>query len=439
MDTAEIRRRFVAHFEQNTTVGAHTPVPSASLLLDDPNLLFVNAGMVPFKPYFLGQETPPYPRATSVQKCVRTPDIEDVGKTTRHGTFFEMCGNFSFGDYFKEGAIELAWDLVTKPLADGGWGLDEAHLYPSILDGDDEALALWRKVTGLPEERILRLGRKENYWSMGIPGPGGPCSEILYDRGAAYGPDFDPATLGPDMPVALEDRLLEIWNLVFMQDELSAVRSKEDFDIAGSLPKRNIDTGMGLERVAFLLQGKANMYEIDVMFPVIEKAEELTGRRYGASHEDDVRFRVVADHIRSSMMLIGDGVTPGNEARGYVLRRLLRRAVRSMRLLGYEDPALPELFPISRDKMGETYTSLHQDWERISTVAYAEEHAFRQTLRAGTTIFDQATAELKKSGGTQLAGDKAFALHDTYGFPIDLTLEMAAEQGWPSTRRASAG
>ncbi|WP_296601744.1 alanine--tRNA ligase [Nocardioides sp.] len=429
MDTAEIRRRFVAHFEQNTTVGAHTPVPSASLLLDDPNLLFVNAGMVPFKPYFLGQETPPFPRATSVQKCVRTPDIEDVGKTTRHGTFFEMCGNFSFGDYFKEGAIELAWDLVTKPLAEGGWGLDEAHLYPSILDGDDEALALWRKVTGLPEERILRLGRKENYWSMGIPGPGGPCSEILYDRGAAYGPDFDPATLGPDMPVALEDRLLEIWNLVFMQDELSAVRSKEDFDIAGSLPKRNIDTGMGLERVAFLLQDKANMYEIDVMFPVIEKAEELTGRRYGASHEDDVRFRVVADHVRSSLMLIGDGVTPGNEARGYVLRRLLRRAVRSMRLLGYEDPALPELFPVSRDKMGETYTSLHQDWERISTVAYAEEHAFRQTLRAGTTIFDQATAELKKSGGTQLTGDKAFALHDTYGFPIDLTLEMAAEQG----------
>jgi len=429
MDTAEIRRRFVAHFEHNTTVGAHTPVPSASLLLDDPNLLFVNAGMVPFKPYFLGQEAPPYPRATSVQKCVRTPDIEDVGKTTRHGTFFEMCGNFSFGDYFKEGAIQLAWELVTKPVADGGFGLDEAHLYPSILDGDDEALGLWRKVTGLPDERILRLGRKENYWSMGVPGPGGPCSEILYDRGAAYGPDFDPATLGPDMPLALEDRLLEIWNLVFMQDELSAVRSKEDFDIRGSLPKRNIDTGMGLERVAFLLQGKANMYEIDVMFPVIQKAEELTGRRYGADHEDDVRFRVVADHVRSSMMLIGDGVTPGNEARGYVLRRLLRRAVRSMRLLGYEDPALPELFPVSRDKMGETYTALHHDWERISTVAYAEEHAFRQTLRAGTTIFDQATAELKRSGGTQLSGDKAFALHDTYGFPIDLTLEMAAEQG----------
>ena len=422
MDTAEIRRRFVAHFEHNTAVGAHTPVPSASLLLDDPNLLFVNAGMVPFKPYFLGQETPPYPRATSVQKCVRTPDIEDVGKTTRHGTFFEMCGNFSFGDYFKEGAIELAWDLVTKPLADGGWGLEESKLYPSVYEDDPEAVALWRKVTGLPEDRIIRLGKRENYWSMGVPGPGGPCSEILYDRGPDYGPDGD---FGPKG----EDRYLEIWNLVFMQDELSAVRSKEDFDIAGSLPKKNIDTGMGLERVAFLLQGKANMYEIDVMFPVIEKAQELTGRRYGADHEDDVRFRVVADHIRSSMMLIGDGVTPGNEARGYVLRRLLRRAVRSMRLLGFEDPALPELFPVSRDKMGETYTSLHQDWERISTVAYAEEHAFRQTLRAGTTIFDQATAELKKAGGSQLSGDKAFALHDTYGFPIDLTLEMAAEQG----------
>ncbi|WP_395691589.1 alanine--tRNA ligase [Nocardioides sp.] len=429
MDTAEIRRRFVAHFESH----GHTAVPSASLLLDDPNLLFVNAGMVPFKPYFLGQEAPPYLRATSVQKCVRTPDIEDVGKTTRHGTFFEMCGNFSFGDYFKEGAIQYAWELVTKPVVDGGWGLEESRLWPSVYDEDPEAVALWKKVTGLPDERILRLGKKENYWSMGVPGPGGPCSEILYDRGQAYGPDFDPASLGPDMPVELEDRLLEIWNLVFMQDELSAVRSKADFDIAGSLPKKNIDTGMGLERVAFLLQGVENMYEIDVMFPVIQRAEALTGRRYGAGgaqgHEDDVRFRVVADHVRSSMMLIGDGVTPGNEGRGYVLRRLLRRAVRSMRLLGYDDPALPELMPISRDKMGETYTSLVTDWERISTVAYAEEHAFRQTLRAGTTIFDQATSEVKRTGGTTLSGDKAFALHDTYGFPIDLTLEMAAEQG----------
>src|ERR1700712_3849977 len=425
MDTAEIRRRFVAHFE----AAGHQAVPSASLLVPDPTLLFVNAGMVPFKPYFLGQETPPWPRATSVQKCIRTPDIEDVGKTTRHGTFFEMCGNFSFGDYFKEGAIELAWDLVTKSQADGGWGLEESRLWPSVLQGDDEALALWMKVTGLPEHRIVKLGRKENYWSMGVPGPGGPCSEILYDRGPAYGPEADWEAMGTDMAPELEDRYLEIWNLVFMQDELSAVRSKEDFDIVGSLPKRNIDTGMGLERVAFLLQGCENMYEIDVMFPVIEKAEELTGRTYGKNHDDDVRFRVVADHVRSSMMLIGDGVTPGNEGRGYVLRRLLRRAIRSMRLLGTEDKVLPELMPVSRDKMAETYTELLRDWERISTVAYAEEEAFRQTLRSGTTIFDTAATELKNSGSRTLSGDRAFALHDTYGFPIDLTLEMAAEQG----------
>ncbi|QDH10963.1 alanine--tRNA ligase [Nocardioides dongxiaopingii] len=420
MDTAEIRRRFVAHFER----AGHTPVPSASLLLDDPNLLFVNAGMVPFKPYFLGQETPPYDRATSVQKCVRTPDIEDVGKTTRHGTFFEMCGNFSFGDYFKERAIELAWELITASQSDGGFGFAESALYPSVLDGDDEAVALWKKVTGLPDERIVRLGPKENYWSMGVPGPGGPCSEILIDRGPAYGPDGD---------FSAEDRYLEFWNLVFMQDELSAVRSKEDFDIAGSLPRKNIDTGMGLERVAFMTQGVENMYEIDVMFPVIERAMELTGKTYGAGgaqgHEDDVRLRVVADHVRSSMMLIGDGVTPGNEARGYVLRRLLRRAVRSMRLLGYEDPALPELMPISRDKMAETYTDLVTDWERISRVAYAEEETFRKTLQAGTSIFDLAATGVKQSGGTQLDGAQAFALHDTYGFPIDLTLEMASEAG----------
>jgi alanyl-tRNA synthetase len=427
MDTAEIRRRFIAHFESGTTAagsswGAHTAVPSASLLLDDPNLLFVNAGMVPFKPYFLGQETPPYDRATSIQKCVRTPDIEDVGKTTRHGTFFEMCGNFSFGDYFKEGAIDLAWDLVTRPVADGGFGFAEDRLYPSVYVDDQEAVDLWRKVTGLPDDRIIRLGRKENYWSMGVPGPGGPCSEILIDRGPAYGPELD---FGPKG----EDRYLEIWNLVFMQEELSAVRSKEDFDVAGPLPKRNIDTGMGLERVAFLMQGKDNMYEIDVMYPVIERAVELTGRRYGANHEDDVRLRVVADHVRSSMMLINDGVTPGNESRGYVLRRLLRRVIRSMRLLGYEDRALPELMPISRDKMGETYADLHQNWDRISAVAYAEEEAFRQTLRAGSQIFDLAVGEVRSSGGTELPGDRAFALHDTYGFPIDLTLEMASEKG----------
>ncbi|MGZ4471118.1 MAG: alanine--tRNA ligase [Nocardioidaceae bacterium] len=416
MDTAEVRRRFIAHFEQR----GHTHVPSASLIADDPTLLFTAAGMVPFKPYFLGEQTPPYPRAVSVQKCCRTLDIDEVGHTDRHLTFFQMNGNFSFGDYFKERAIELAWELVTRPVAEGGYGIPESKLYPSVLDGDDEAVALWRRIAGLPDDRIVRLGKKENYWSMGVPGPGGPCSEILVDRGPAFGADRD---------WSAEDRYMEIWNLVFMQDALSAVRSKEDFDIAGPLPRKNIDTGMGLERVAMLLQDKTNLYEIDQIYPVIEKAVELSGRSYGKSHEDDVRFRVVADHIRSGMMLIGDGVTPGNEGRGYVLRRLLRRAVRSMRLLGVEDHTLPELFPVSRDKMRASYPGLASDWERISTIAYAEEDAFRQTLRTGTTIFDVAAQEAKSTGRTQLSGSKAFALHDTYGFPIDLTLEMAAEQG----------
>ena len=420
MDTAEIRRRFIAHFQGNTSVGPHQVVPSASLLLDDPTLLFVNAGMVPFKPYFLGQETPPFDRAVSVQKCVRTLDIEEVGKTTRHGTFFQMCGNFSFGDYFKEGAIELAWDLVTRPRAEGGYGLEEDRLYPSVYEDDLEAVELWKKVTGVTDDRIVRLGKAENYWSMGVPGPGGPCSEILYDRGPEYGADHD---------WEAEDRYLEIWNLVFMQEELSAVRSKSDFDVRGPLPNKNIDTGMGLERVAFLLQGKDTMYEIDELFPVIEKASKISGRPYGRDHQDDVRFRVVADHVRSGMMLVADGVTPGNEARGYVLRRLLRRAVRSMRLLGVEDRVLPELLPVSRDKMALSYPEVASDWERISSIAYAEEDAFRQTLRTGTTIFDLAAQDAKASGRTLLSGEKAFALHDTYGFPIDLTLEMAAEQG----------
>ena len=426
MDTAEIRRRFLDHFGSR----AHTVVPSASLVLDDPTLLFVNAGMVPFKPYFLGQETPPFPRAVSVQKAVRTPDIEDVGKTTRHGTFFEMCGNFSFGDYFKEEAIRLAWELVTRPREDGGFGLEESRLWPSVYVDDPEAHQLWQQVAGLPPERIVRLGKKENYWSMGVPGPGGPCSEILYDRGPEHGPDAEFATTARlEMPTELEDRYLEFWNLVFMQDELSAVRSKTDFDIAGPLPRKNIDTGLGLERIAYLLQGRQNMYEIDVIFPVLQRAAELAGKRYGASPVDDVRLRVVADHVRSALMLIGDGVTPGNEGRGYVLRRILRRAVRAMRLLGVEDRVLPELLPVSYSRMRLSYPELDAEWPRISAVAYAEEDAFRQTLRAGTAIFDAAAAETLRQGARQLSGARAFQLHDTFGFPIDLTLEMAAEQG----------
>jgi len=417
MKTAEIRRRFLAHFEN----AGHTVVPSAPLLLDDPNLLFVNAGMVPFKPYFLGQETPPFLRATSVQKCVRTLDIDEVGKTTRHGTFFQMNGNFSFGDYFKQGAIQHAWELVTGSLESGGLGFDGDKVWVTVLDSDDEARALWREVAGLPEERIQSRGLLDNYWHMGVPGPGGPCSEIYIDRGSEFGPDGG--------PVVDEDRFLEIWNLVFMQEELTAVRAKDDFDVLGPLPKQNIDTGMGLERVAYLLQGKSNMYEIDEVFPVIERASELTGKSYGANHDDDVRFRVIADHVRSGLMLIGDGVTPGNEARGYVLRRLLRRAVRSLRLLGYDDPALPALLPVSMERMKESYPELETDFARISQIAYAEEDAFRQTLAKGTIRLDESVASTKSGRGTSIPASDAFALHDTYGFPIDLTLEMAAEQG----------
>ncbi len=417
MKTAEVRRRFLAHFEN----AGHTVVPSAPLLFDDPNLLFVNAGMVPFKPYFLGQETPPFARATSVQKCVRTLDIDEVGKTTRHGTFFQMNGNFSFGDYFKEGAIAHAWQLVTGSLDDGGLGFDGDKVWVTVLESDDEARALWREIADLPDERIQSRGLLDNYWNMGVPGPGGPCSEIYIDRGSQYGPDGG--------PVVDEDRFLEIWNLVFMQEELSTVRAKDDFDVAGPLPKQNIDTGMGLERVAYLLQDKQNMYEIDEVFPVIERASELTGKAYGSDPVDDVRFRVIADHVRSGLMLIGDGVTPGNEARGYVLRRLLRRAVRAVRLLGYEDPALPALLPVSLERMKESYPELETDFARISQIAYAEEDAFRQTLAKGTIRFDESVASTNAGGGSSVPASEAFALHDTYGFPIDLTLEMAAEQG----------
>jgi alanyl-tRNA synthetase len=419
MQTAEIRRRFLEHFAERD----HTVVPSASLVSPDPSLLFTVAGMVPFIPYLTGREPAPYPRATSVQKCVRTLDIEEVGKTTRHGTFFQMNGNFSFGDYFKEGAIQYAWELITGSVEDGGLGFDPDTIWATVYLDDDEAADAWHRIAGLPTERIQRLGKKDNYWHTGAPGPAGPSSEIYVDRGPEFGPDG-----GPAVDLA-GDRFLEIWNLVFMQFEIDEVRSKEEFRVLGELPNKNIDTGMGLERVAFLLQGVDNMYEIDEVAPVLRRAADLAGITYGRDHEADVRLRVVADHVRSGLMLIGDGITPGNEGRGYILRRLLRRAVRSMKLLGVEDATLPELLPVSRDAMSASYPELTTDFTRISAVAYAEEEAFRRTLSAGTTLFDTAVAQAKKAGTPALSGDQAFSLHDTYGFPIDVTLEMAAEQG----------
>ena len=415
MRTAEIRERWLAFFEEN----GHTVVPSASVISSDPSILFNIAGMVQFIPYLTGREPAPFPRATSVQKCVRTQDIEEVGKTTRHGTFFQMNGNFSFGDYFKADAIRFAWQLLTRPEDQGGLGFDPDLLWATVHRDDAETVDLWLEETTIPRERIQFRGSEDNFWHTGQPGPGGYCSEIYYDRGPAYG-----AEGGPE---ADEDRYIEIWNLVFMEFELSAVRSKTDFDIAGDLPAKNIDTGMGLERVAFLKQGVENMYEIDEVYPVIDEAARLSGRAYGDREEDDVRMRVVADHVRSALVIIGDGVRPGNEGRGYILRRLLRRAVRAMRLLGVTEPVLPHLLPRSMDVMRASYPELETDFDRISRIAYAEETAFLRTLESGTALLTGAVDRVGAGGA--LSGDIAFALHDTHGFPIDLTLEMAAEHG----------
>ena len=422
MESAEIRTRWLRFFESDNRQGlTHTVVPSASLIADDPNLLLVNAGMVPFKPFFLGEVTPPYKRATSVQKCVRTLDIDEVGKTTRHASFFQMCGNFSFGDYFKEGAIALAWELLTRPISDGGYGFPEEKLWVTVYLDDDEAADIWHKKIGVPKERIQRRDMADNFWSMGVPGPCGPCSEIYYDRGPAYGAEGG--------PIADENRYLEIWNLVFMQNERGAGGGKDSYPILGELPAKSIDTGLGLERTAALLQGVENIYEIDTTIMILNRASELTGVKYGSSEKSDVALRVIADHARTSAMLIGDGVTPGNEGRGYVLRRMMRRTIRNMRLLGSMDPIMSELTVAAISAMGPQYPELVSDKKRILSVSVSEEESFLQTLKSGTQIFDLASVALKKSKATVLPGDEVFKLHDTYGFPFDLTLEMAREEG----------
>ena len=422
MESAEIRARWLRFFESgNSQRLTHTVVPSASLIADDPNLLLVNAGMVPFKPFFLGEVTPPYKRATSVQKCVRTLDIDEVGKTTRHASFFQMCGNFSFGDYFKEGAIALAWELLTKPVSDGGYGFPEERLWVTVYLDDDEAADIWHKKIGIPLERIQRRDMADNFWSMGVPGPCGPCSEIYYDRGPAYGIDGG--------PIADENRYLEVWNLVFMQNERGAGGGKDGFPILGELPAKSIDTGLGLERMAALLQGVENIYEIDTTMQILSKASELSGVGYGKNEKSDISLRVIADHARTAAMLIGDGVTPGNEGRGYVLRRMMRRTIRNMRLLGTNDPSMAALTESSIGAMGPQYPELVTDSARILSVSASEEESFLQTLKSGTAIFDLAASAVKATKSTQMSGDDVFRLHDTYGFPFDLTLEMAREVG----------
>ncbi len=417
MRSAEINRRFLAFFENR----GHTVLPSSSLISDDPTLLLVPAGMVPLKPYFLLEQTPPWKRATSIQKCVRTPDIDVVGTTTRHLTFFQMAGNFSFGDYFKADAIPMAWALLTSSVEDGGFGFDPELLWATVYLDDDEAYRLWTDVVGLPPERVQRRDKADNYWHMGVPGPGGPCSEIYFDRGPEYGKEGG--------PVADEDRYLEVWNLVFMQYELSKVRSKVDFDIAGELPAKNIDTGMGVERMAVLLQGVDNVYETDLLRPILDLAGRLTGVTYNDDHAKDVRLRVIADHTRTTTMIVGDGVTPSNEGRGYVLRRMLRRVIRNARLLGADGPVMRELVQQALDVMTPSYPELADQAQRILSVVVAEEESFAQTLRSGTQRFEIAAGEATANGSTVLDGARAFELHDTFGFPIDLTLEMAADAG----------
>src|SRR5246127_4213658 len=404
MQSAEIARRYLAHFEAR----GHAIVPSASLVADDPTLLFVVAGMQPFKPYLLGQQTPPYRRVADVQKVVRTLDIEEVGKTTRHATFFQMLGNWSFGDYFKEGAIPFAWELLTRSEADGGFGFAEDKLWATVLHGDDEAYAIWRDEIGLPESRIQPRGLADNYWHMGVPGPGGPCSEIYYDRGPEYGRDGGPA--------ADEDRFLEVWNLVFMQDSISKFRAKDDFDIEGPLPSKNVDTGMGLERMASILQGVDNLYEIDTTWKILDRAAELTEQSYGRDQRADVALRVIADHVRSAAMLIGGGVLPGNEGRGYVLRRIVRRSIRNLRVLagGHRGGAggtpatgggfMAELTSVALEAMEGLYPELRSVAANIHTVIDAEETAFASTLRTGTAIFDASVEENRRRGSSALSG-----------------------------------
>jgi alanyl-tRNA synthetase len=406
MNATEIRRRFLDFFVER----GHRLVPSSSLIPNDPTLLLANAGMNQFKPYFLGEVEPDFARATSVQKCFRTSDIENVGRTSRHLTFFEMLGNFSFGDYFKAEAIAFAYELVTER-----FGFEPDRLWTTVYLDDDDAIQLWREV-GIPAERIQRRGKEDNFWSMHVAGPCGPCSELYYDRGPEHGKDGG--------PIADEERYLEIWNLVFMQNACS-----DELEIVGDLPKKNIDTGMGLERVAFQLQGQPNIYGSDLFAPILEEAQAACGQAYGRDEDTDVSLRVVAEHVRAASFLIADGALPSNEGRGYVLRRLLRRAVDRSRRLGAPDLVLARVADRAVATLGEAWPELVAQLSLIEQVVTSEEESFSRTLRQGSTLLQAAIDRTRGEAGSTLSGDTAFQLHDTYGFPFELTLEAAAEAG----------
>jgi alanyl-tRNA synthetase len=405
MDSNEIRRIFIDFFAAR----GHTVVPSASLIPNDPTLLVTGAGMVPFKPYMLGEELPPYPRAVTVQKVGRTSDIDIIGTTQRHLSFFEMLGNFSFGDYFKQEAIPWAYELITE-----GFGIDAERLWYTVHITDDDAAAIWIDGVGVPADRVQRLD-KENFWQMGIPGPAGPSSEIFFDKGPEFGQSGGPAVD--------DERHMEIWNLVFMQNI-----QDEPYHVVGDLPAKNIDTGAGLERLATVVQGVPTVFDTDVIRPVLATAERETGVRYGDAERTDVSLRIMSDHGRMVTFLIGDKVVPSNEGRGYVLRRLIRRTVRHAFLLGVEDLIMPPLVSSTVEVMREAYPEMAAKEAAIIDMVTREEEQFRRTLRAGHQLLDEVLVELEP--GATLSGETAFKLHDTFGFPRELTEEIVAERGY---------
>ena len=419
MDTRSIRERFFAFFEERD----HQRVASGSLIPPDPSLLFTNAGMNQFKPYFTREQTPPYPRAVTSQKCLRAGgkhnDLEEVGRTTRHLTFFEMLGNFSFGDYFKKEICAWSWELVTE-----GWGMDPDRLWVTVYETDDEAHDIWVDLVGVRPERVMRLGKKDNYWSMGVAGPCGPCSEIHIDRGEGWG------EASPRGPMDNDERYLEFWNLVFMQNECNS-----ELEEVGELPFKNIDTGAGLERIAMLLQDKPTVFETDILMGMIDRASETTGLKYGSDDKTDFGLRVLADHGRSMTFAIGDGILPSNEERGYVLRRIIRRAIRHTRLIGYEGDILTSMVDRCVALMGPDYPEIKEKHSMISDIVQREEERFSATLKQGLSILEGeiAAATGRKTG---IPGDVAFKLHDTFGFPIDLTTEIASESGVDVDRQA---
>ena len=405
----ELRRMFLEFFESKD----HLALKSFSLVPhNDKSLLLINSGMAPMKPYFTGQEIPPRRRVTTCQKCIRTGDIENVGKTARHGTFFEMLGNFSFGDYFKTEAIHWTWEFLTEVV-----GLDPERLYPSVYENDDEAWEIWNKEIGVPAERIFRFGKEDNFWEHGS-GPCGPCSEVYYDRGEKYGCGKPGCTVGCEC-----DRYMEIWNDVFSQFNNDGHGNYSD------LAQKNIDTGMGLERLACVVQDVDSMFDIDTMKAVRDQVCAMSGKHYGIDHETDVSLRVVTDHIRSVTFMISDGIMPSNSGRGYVLRRLLRRACRHGRLLGIEGAFLVELAQTVIDGSKDGYPELEEKKDFIFNVIAKEEAQFNKTIDQGLSILADMEEEMKKNGETVLSGENAFKLYDTYGFPIDLTSEILEEKG----------